>query len=194
MFFKGIKPLIRDAVDIGAGDELVRWEVQWKRPNKAARKALMTARMHDVAVTAGMEARLKALQDSMSADGAVVDTLMTELAVVMDESMTKLAVLEAAQKSRMIESLHSIDGVQDEDGNPVAYSAEVLAELLQWDEIARPLLASFGRLIDGGIVEEAAGKNSLTLAGTGQEFPPEVLVKQEPLPSPMLSTTESAAQ
>ena len=48
MFFKGIKPLIRDAVDIGAGDELVRWEVQWKRPNKAARKALMTARMHDV--------------------------------------------------------------------------------------------------------------------------------------------------
>lgn len=186
MFYRGINPVVRDPVDIPvAGDEPVRWVAVWKRPNKAVRRELAAERMADGIAASQLEARLKAAISE--ADPAALEQLVAD---TQSEGLR----IEERSKDRIRAHLERIDGIEDEGGNPVAFTPDILEQLLAWDEFYLPLSLSLGRLTDGSIVEEAATKNSLMPAGTGLEldFPPEVLIRQEPLPSTMPSTTASA--
>lgn len=170
--FKGITPFVRDTVHImDGGTEVARLVAVWKRPDKKARAALALAMMRDGVALAAVSRRLN---PSLLRDGTAMASLELGLA--------EAAQLEGEARDRIKANLHTIEGLADEAGQSLGYSPELLDEVLAWDEYLRPLSESLGRVIKFETVEQQE-KNSLAQAGTGQSLPPEILIKQEPLPT-----------
>lgn len=179
--FKGITPFVRDTVYVMEGEqEVARLTAVWKRPDKKKRQQLALARLQDSMALQGMNQQLE--QASALDDQASMS--------VLEGSLKKAAAVEEATKKRIRENLYALEGLADASGAALSYTPELLDQVMEWDEYLRPLSASLGRVVDFATVEQQE-KNSLTLASTGPDFPPEVLVKQQPLPT-MPPTTESA--
>ncbi len=151
MFLRATKPIPDSVTITAAGAILDEFTAHWRRPNKEQRQALLQN-----AVDRGREL------DRLSKAFAAQEIDFAEYKLGINAVSTSV-------DTELGEWLDNIDGLFSVDGEPIAYSADVLASMLTYSEYSNALAESLSRMTVGAA--ELVTKNLPAVDGIGLSNP-----------------------